>query len=57
MRKAFSLDKPRTSQRLLNKKVPNEKPSAEPVVSDFLGLSQPLKDLVGPSLGYKIIIK
>ena len=46
--KAFSIDKPRTSQRLANKKAPKEKLSTEPVVGEYLGLSQPLKDLVGP---------
>ena len=53
MRKAFSFDKPRTSQQLANKKAPKDKPTAEPVVGDSLGLSQPLNDLVGPAPGYK----
>ena len=56
MRKAFSFDKPRTSQQLANKKAPEEKPSAEPVVGDSLGLSQPLKDLAGPPLGYRLFL-
>ena len=52
IKKAFSIDKPRTSQRLANKKAPKEKLSTEPVVGDSVGLSQPLTDLVGSLVGY-----
>ena len=52
IRKAFSIDNPRMSQRLANKKAPKEKPATQPVVGDTLGLSQPETDLVGPSPGY-----
>ena len=52
MKKSYSLSKPRTSQRLANKKAPKDKPTAESVVGDSLGLPQPLNDLVGPASGY-----
>ena len=55
MRKSYSLNKPRTSQRLANKKAPKKRPSAEPAVGDSSGLSKPLNDLVGPASGYNII--
>ena len=56
IRKDFSIDNPRMSIRLANKKAPKEKPATQPVVSDILGLSQPETDLVGPSSGNMEII-
>ena len=52
IKKSHSLSKPRTGQRLANKKAPKDKPTAESVVGDSLGLPKPLNDLVGPASGY-----
>ena len=52
IRKAFSIDNPRISQLLANKKAPKEKPSTQTVVGNTLGISQPVTDLAGPSSGY-----
>ena len=57
MKKSYSLSKSRTSQRLANKKAPQDKPAAEPVVGDSLGLSQPLNDLVSPASGYNTMFR
>ena len=51
IKNVFNIDNPRMRQRLANKKSSKEKSSAQPVVGDTVGLSQPLRDLSGLPTG------